>query len=114
MERESLVLEILGRKALPVMEGKSVLFKVLGVINAIPLCISVTDKEEIIRFVKTIEPGFGAINIEDIESPKVFEIIKRLQSELSIPVFHDDQHGTAVITLARFNKFSKTNKQKIR
>jgi malate dehydrogenase (oxaloacetate-decarboxylating) len=86
--------------ALPVMEGKSVLFKVLGVINAIPLCISVTDKEEIIRFVKTIEPGFGAINIEDIESPKVFEIIKRLQSELSIPVFHDDQHGTAVITLA--------------
>jgi malate dehydrogenase (oxaloacetate-decarboxylating) len=86
--------------ALPVMEGKSVLFKVLGVINAIPLCISVTDKEEIIRFVKTIEPGFGAVNIEDIESPKVFEIIKRLQSELSIPVFHDDQHGTAVITLA--------------
>ena len=86
--------------ALPVMEGKSVLFKVLGVINAIPLCISVTDKEEIIRFVKTIEPGFGAVNIEDIESPKVFEIIKRLESELSIPVFHDDQHGTAVITLA--------------
>jgi len=86
--------------ALPVMEGKSVLFKVLGVINAIPLCISATDKEEIVRFVKTIEPGFGAVNIEDIESPKVFEIIKRLQSELSIPVFHDDQHGTAVITLA--------------
>jgi malate dehydrogenase (oxaloacetate-decarboxylating) len=86
--------------ALPVMEGKSVLFKVLGVINAIPLCISATNKEEIIRFVKTIEPGFGAVNIEDIESPKVFEIIKRLQSELSIPVFHDDQHGTAVITLA--------------
>jgi malate dehydrogenase (oxaloacetate-decarboxylating) len=86
--------------ALPVMEGKSVLFKVLGVINAIPLCISATDKEEIIRFVKTIEPGFGAVNIEDIESPKVFEIIERLQSELSIPVFHDDQHGTAVITLA--------------
>jgi malate dehydrogenase (oxaloacetate-decarboxylating) len=86
--------------ALPVMEGKSVLFKVLGVINAIPLCISTTDKEEIIRFVKAIEPGFGAISIEDIESPKVFEIIKRLQDELSIPLFHDDQHGTAVITLA--------------
>ena len=86
--------------ALPVMEGKSVLFKVLGVINAIPLCISTTNKEEIIKFVKAIEPGFGAINIEDIESPKVFEIIKRLQDELSIPVFHDDQHGTAVITLA--------------
>ena len=100
--------------ALPVMEGKSVLFKVLGVINAIPLCISTTDKEEIIRFVKAIEPGFGAINIEDIESPKVFEIIKRLQDELSIPLFHDDQHGTAVITLARLDKFSKTSRKKIR
>src|ERR1044071_7974743 len=86
--------------ALPVMEGKSVLFKVLGTINAISLCISTKDKEEIIRFVKAIEPGFGAINIEDIESPKVFDIIKRLRDELSIPVFHDDQHGTAVITLA--------------
>src|SRR6478752_6154272 len=86
--------------ALPVMEGKSVLFKVLGVINAIPLCISTTNKEEIIKFVKAIEPCFGAINIEDIESPKVFDIIKRLRDELSIPVFHDDQHGTAVITLA--------------
>src|SRR5205809_7467824 len=86
--------------AIPVMEGKSVLFKVLGGINAFPLCISTTNKEEIIKFVKAIEPGFGAINIEDIESPKVFEIIKRLQDELSIPVFHDDQHGTAVITLA--------------
>lgn len=86
--------------ALPVMEGKSVLFKVLGDINAIPLCISTQDKEEIIRFVKAIEPCFGAINIEDIESPKVFDIIKRLQNELCIPVFHDDQHGTAVITLA--------------
>src|SRR5919202_3177893 len=86
--------------ALPVMEGKSVLFKVLGNINAIPLCISTQDKEEIVRFVKAIEPCFGAINIEDIESPKVFDIIKRLRDELSIPVFHDDQHGTAVITLA--------------
>jgi malate dehydrogenase (oxaloacetate-decarboxylating) len=86
--------------ALPVMEGKSVLFKVLGVINAIPLCISTTDKEEIISFIRAVEPGFGAINIEDIESPKVFEIVERLQNELSIPVFHDDQHGTAVIALA--------------
>src|SRR5438309_10262503 len=81
------------------MEVKSVLFKVLGVINAIPLCISTNNKEEIIKVVKAIEPGFGAINIEDIESPKVFEIIKRLQDELSIPVIHDHQHGTAVITL---------------
>ncbi len=86
--------------ALPVMEGKSVLFKILGGINAFPLCIATKDKEEIIRFVKAIQPVFGAINIEDIESPKVFAIIKRLQDELSIPVFHDDQHGTAVITLA--------------
>ena len=86
--------------ALPVMEGKSVLFKILGGINAFPLCIATKEKEEIIRFVKAIQPTFGAINIEDIESPKVFDIIKRLQNELSIPVFHDDQHGTAIITLA--------------
>jgi malate dehydrogenase (oxaloacetate-decarboxylating) len=86
--------------ALPVMEGKSVLFKVLGDINAYPLCISTQDKEEIISFVKAVEPCFGAINIEDIETPKVFDIIRRLRDELSIPVFHDDQHGTAVITLA--------------
>jgi len=86
--------------ALPVMEGKSVLFKVLGNINAFPLCIATQDKEEIVKLVKAVEPSFGAINIEDIESPKVFDIIKRLSEELSIPVFHDDQHGTAVITLA--------------
>jgi malate dehydrogenase (oxaloacetate-decarboxylating) len=86
--------------ALPVMEGKSVLFKVLGGINAFPLCISARDKEEIISFVKAIEPVFGAVNIEDIESPKVLDIIERLRNELSIPVFHDDQHGTAVITFS--------------
>jgi malate dehydrogenase (oxaloacetate-decarboxylating) len=86
--------------ALPVMEGKSVLFKVLGCINAIPLCISTQDKEEIIRLIKAVEPCFGAINIEDIATPKVFDIIRKLRDELSIPVFHDDQHGTAVITLA--------------
>ncbi|HYY87021.1 MAG TPA: NADP-dependent malic enzyme [Nitrososphaeraceae archaeon] len=86
--------------ALPIMEGKSVLFKTLGNINASPLCIDTQDKEEIIRFVKLIQPNFGAINIEDIESPKVLEIVERLSKELSIPVFHDDQHGTAIITLA--------------
>lgn len=86
--------------ALPVMEGKSVLFKSLGGINAIPLCISIQDKEEIIKFVKAIQPVFGAVNIEDIESPKVLEIVERLKSELDIPVFHDDQHGTAIIALA--------------
>src|SRR5215475_2038511 len=86
--------------AIPVMEGKSVLFKILAGINAFPLCISTRDKQEIIRFAKAVEPVFGAINIEDIESPKVLEIIEDLSTRLSIPVFHDDQHGTAVITLA--------------
>ncbi len=86
--------------AIPVMEGKSVLFKVLGGINAFPLCIDTKDKEEIIRFVKAIQPVFGAVNIEDIESPKVLEIVERLHRDLLIPVFHDDQHGTAIITLA--------------
>jgi malate dehydrogenase (oxaloacetate-decarboxylating) len=86
--------------AFPVMEGKSVLFKILGGINAFPLCIDMKDKEDIIKFVKAIQPVFGAINIEDIESPKVLEIVERLRNELQIPVFHDDQHGTAVITLA--------------
>lgn len=97
--------------ALTVMEGKSVLFKILGGINAIPLCIDIKNKEEIINFVKGIQPGFGAINIEDIESPKVLEIVERLQKELSIPVFHDDQHGTAIITLAAlFNSIKLVNK----
>lgn len=86
--------------ALAVMEGKSVLFKVLGGINAIPLCIATQDLEEIIRFAKIVEPNFGAVNIEDIESPKVLKIVELLTRELSIPVFHDDQHGTAVIALA--------------
>jgi malate dehydrogenase (oxaloacetate-decarboxylating) len=86
--------------AIPVMEGKAVLFKILGGINAFPLCVSTQNKDEIIRFVKEIEPIFGAINIEDIESPKVLEIVEGLQGILSIPIFHDDQHGTAIITLA--------------
>jgi len=99
--------------AIPVMEGKSVLFKLLGGINAFPLCISTQDKEEIIRFVKTIEPIFGAVNIEDIESPKVLEIVERLQEELSIPVFHDDQHGTAVIALAALMNSLKLVKKEL-
>jgi malate dehydrogenase (oxaloacetate-decarboxylating) len=98
--------------AIPVMEGKSILFKVLGGINAFPLCISTQDKEEIIQFVKLIQPIFGAVNIEDIESPKVLEIVERLQKDLAIPVFHDDQHGTAVITLAAlFNALKLLNKK---
>lgn len=86
--------------ALPVMEGKSALFKLLGDIYAYPLCLNTTDKDEIVAFVKAAEPIFGAVNIEDIESPKVLEIVERLQKELTIPVFHDDQHGTSIITLA--------------
>src|SRR6266513_29914 len=81
-------------------------------INAFPLCIDTKDKEEIIRFVKAIQPVFGAVNIEDIESPKVLEIVERLHRDLSIPVFHDDQHGTAVITLAAlFNALKLLNKK---
>jgi malate dehydrogenase (oxaloacetate-decarboxylating) len=98
--------------ALPIMEGKSVLFKLLGGINAFPLCINSTNKEEIITFIKIAEPTFGAINVEDIESPKVLEIVERLQRELSIPVFHDDQHGTSIITLAGlFNALKLVNKE---
>ena len=99
--------------ALPIMEGKSVLFKLLGGINAFPLCINSTNKEEIITFIKTLEPTFGAINVEDIESPKVLEIVERLQEALSIPVFHDDQHGTSIITLAAlFNSLKLVKKDK--
>jgi malate dehydrogenase (oxaloacetate-decarboxylating) len=95
------------------MEGKSVLFKLLGGINAFPLCINSTNKEEIITFIKTVEPTFGAINVEDIESPKVLEIVERLQETLSIPVFHDDQHGTSIITLAAlFNSLKLVKKDK--
>jgi malate dehydrogenase (oxaloacetate-decarboxylating) len=97
--------------AIPVMEGKSVLFKILGDINAFPLCIDTQDKEEIIKLIKAVQPSFGAVNIEDIESPKVLEIVERLQKELSIPVFHDDQHGTAIIALAALlNSLKLVNK----
>jgi malate dehydrogenase (oxaloacetate-decarboxylating) len=100
--------------ALPVMEGKSALFKLLGDIYAYPLCLNITDKDEIIAFVKAAEPVFGAINIEDIESPKVLEIVERLQRDLSIPVFHDDQHGTSVIALAALlNALKVVRKQHI-
>lgn len=100
--------------ALPVMEGKSVLFKLLGDINAYPLCLNTTDKDEIIGFVKAAEPTFGAINIEDIESPKVLEIVETLQRELPIPVFHDDQHGTSIVALAALiNALKVVNKPRI-
>src|SRR3989338_6186403 len=86
--------------AMPVMEGKAVIFKEFAGIDAMPLCINTTDTEEIIKFCKYIEPSFGGINLEDISAPRCFEILARLEKELSIPVFHDDQDGTAIVVLA--------------
>lgn len=88
------------RGAIPVMEGKAALFKKFANIDAFPICIESQDTEEIIRTVKNISTIFGGINLEDISAPRCFEIERRLQDELDIPVFHDDQHGTAVVTLA--------------
>ncbi|NLY42750.1 MAG: NADP-dependent malic enzyme [Clostridiaceae bacterium] len=85
---------------LPVMEGKAVLFKTFANVDAFPICIDSKDTEEIIRTVKNISPTFGGINIEDISAPRCFEIERRLKEELDIPVFHDDQHGTAIVVLA--------------
>jgi malate dehydrogenase (oxaloacetate-decarboxylating) len=86
--------------ALPVMEGKAVLFKEFAGIDAFPICLATTDPDEIVRTVAAIEPVFGGINLEDISAPRCFEIEERLREELSIPVFHDDQHGTAIVVLA--------------
>ena len=86
--------------AMPVMEGKAVLFKEFGGVDAFPICLDTTDTEEIIKAVKYIAPCFGGINLEDIASPKCFEVEARLEKELDIPVFHDDQHGTAVVVTA--------------
>ncbi|AEE96883.1 NAD(P)-dependent malic enzyme [Mahella australiensis] len=85
---------------LPVMEGKAVLFKTFGNVDAFPICLATKDVEEIVKTVKLISPGFGGINLEDISAPRCFEIEDRLKAELDIPVFHDDQHGTAVVVLA--------------
>jgi malate dehydrogenase (oxaloacetate-decarboxylating) len=85
---------------LPVMEGKALLFKYLGGVDAVPLCLRTKDADEIIRTVKILEPGFGAINLEDIAQPKCFRILERLREDLSIPVWHDDQQGTATVLLA--------------
>ncbi len=86
--------------ALPVMEGKAIIFKQFGKINAFPICLATQEKHDIVKTVEQIAPIFGAINIEDIESPKSLEIVDHLQQELDIPVFHDDQHGTATVVLA--------------
>ncbi|MGI6588075.1 MAG: NAD(P)-dependent malic enzyme [Peptococcia bacterium] len=86
--------------ALPVMEGKCILFKEFGGVDAVPLCIGTTDVEEIVEFVAQLAPTFGGINLEDISSPRCFAIERKLKERLNIPVFHDDQHGTAVVVLA--------------
>ncbi len=86
--------------AMPVMEGKCVLFKEFAGINAVPICLDTQDTEEIIKTVTCLAPGFGGINLEDISAPRCFEIEERLKKTLSIPVFHDDQHGTAIVVLA--------------
>ena len=86
--------------SLPVMEGKAILFKQFGDVDAIPIAISSKDVDDIVRTVKLISPGLGGINLEDISAPRCFEVEERLKKELDIPVFHDDQHGTAIVVLA--------------
>ena len=99
--------------AMPVMEGKCVLFKEFGNVNAVPICLDTQDTEEIIAAVKNIAPGFGGINLEDISAPRCFEIEERLKEMLDIPVFHDDQHGTAIVVLAGIiNSLRLTGKKK--
>lgn len=99
--------------AMPVMEGKCVLFKEFGDVNAVPICLDTQDTEEIIQTVKNIAPCFGGINLEDISAPRCFEIEERLKKMLDIPVFHDDQHGTAIVVLAGIiNGLRVTGKKK--
>lgn len=99
--------------AMPVMEGKCVLFKEFGNINAVPICLDTQDTEEIIATIRHIAPAYGGINLEDISAPRCFEIEERLKSMLDIPVFHDDQHGTAIVVLAGIiNALRITGKQK--
>lgn len=99
--------------AMPVMEGKCVLFKEFGGVNAVPICLDTQDTEEIIKAVTYMAPGFGGINLEDISAPRCFEIEERLKETLSIPVFHDDQHGTAIVVLAGIiNALKVVGKQK--
>ena len=99
--------------AMPVMEGKAVLFKEFGGVNAVPICLDTQDTEEIIKAVTWLAPGFGGINLEDISAPRCFEIEERLKELLDIPVFHDDQHGTAIVVLAGIiNALKVVGKQK--
>ena len=99
--------------AMPVMEGKAVLFKEFGGVNAVPICLDTQDTEEIIKAVTWLAPGYGGINLEDISAPRCFEIEERLKATLNIPVFHDDQHGTAIVVLAGIiNALKVVGKQK--
>ncbi|MDD3172627.1 MAG: NADP-dependent malic enzyme [Herbinix sp.] len=99
--------------AMPVMEGKAVLFKEFGGVNAVPICLDTQDTEEIIKTIVAIAPAFGGINLEDISAPRCFEIEERLKELLDIPVFHDDQHGTAIVVLAAaINALKVTGKNK--
>lgn len=99
--------------AMPVMEGKAVLFKEFGGVNAVPICLDTQDTEDIIKTVANIAPAFGGINLEDISAPRCFEIETRLKEMLDIPVFHDDQHGTAIVVLAGIiNALKVTGKKK--
>lgn len=97
--------------AMPVMEGKAVLFKEFGGVNAVPICLDTQDTEEIIKTVVNIAPAFGGINLEDISAPRCFEIEERLKKLLDIPVFHDDQHGTAIVVLAGIINALKVTKK---
>lgn len=99
--------------ALPVMEGKAALFKIFANVDAFPICLASQDTEEIIKAVKLISPGFGGINLEDIAAPRCFEVEERLKKELDIPVFHDDQHGTAIVVLAALVNALKVVKKDI-
>lgn len=99
--------------AMPVMEGKCALFKAFGGVNAFPICLNTQDTDEIVETVKRLEPTFGGINLEDISAPRCFEIERRLKETMNIPVFHDDQHGTAIIVLAgTINALKLTGKKK--
>ena len=98
---------------MPVMEGKAVLFKEFGGVNAFPICLKTQDVDEIVETVQRLEPTFGGINLEDISAPRCFEIERRLKETMNIPVFHDDQHGTAIIVLAGvINSLTLTGKKK--
>jgi len=100
--------------AMPVMEGKAALFKEFGGVDAFPICLDTQDPDEIVRTAKAIAPGFGGINLEDISAPRCFEIEERLQQAVDVPVFHDDQHGTAVVVLAALLNALRIVKKRLR